>query len=367
MPRPTKRIKRKHEHVPAAPRCFLLELPIELRLLILNFALADTSDVTITVAELERNILDSSEPESTIAGIPGRYVLQVKNAYDPGMLKIGKPTLIPPPERHWGVTQSMDSGYGSATSSMCDASASRSFNTPKRDIPTSPLTSLSLRLTNKQLHAEMSAHIKHSKSSRSTIHVNYPYGIIALQKIYPSLLWHAEKICISGWYEGSSCDDLGNTSPSPFLLHADRLNNPTHGPALDEIPKETLHAANSALSRLMRTSMAPTPHATLKQISMRIFYPKESAYSLLWSSDASPIAVALKNICGGKIEMKLWRGGCGSGVVMNVRPSPQGRHVSTTWRKFRGPRAKETVCWQSFGVEDAWKKDVPEEECWIVA
>jgi hypothetical protein len=351
MGRPAKRMKREEP----TPRCFFLEIPIEIRLLIFDFALAETNNITISVAELEKNIFASSGPDETIEGIPGKYVPLIKNELDAKMMEIGKVEVISRPGLldGKGPTASMDSGYGSFETSS--AVAGGKFGRPNHRPEIPLLTSMSLFLTNRQIHDEMTAHIIHPTSARSTLNVNYPYGIIVLETLYPCLLRYAEKICISGWYDGQ----IEGTPFDQPTSTRERYRLP-----LSDTPKEVYDIANSALARLMHTTMGPIQHPTLKSISFRVFYPKEEQYSIIWSCNDSPVVVGLRNTCGGKIDMKVLRGNSGNGVVMNITPRSKNRHLTTTWRKFQGSRIKELGAWRNFGNSTMWNKDAPEGECW---
>jgi hypothetical protein len=263
----------------APSRCFLLSLPIELRLQIYNWALVETSDVTVTVAEREHNTFDDSESVSTIEGLPGSYVPVIRNEYDAELLKVGMPTTLPPLGLdQLGVNASMDSGYGSFGS--CDRTPSSGYNlrsaASQPAIP--PLTSLSILLTNKQIHEEFSLHIKHPTASHSTLHVTYPYGIIVLQELYPALLRHCEKVCVSGYYDGDN--SASSTSSSrPQAGGGNRSHTATQrGPAVPIVDRKTHKAATAALTRLTRTILSPDTHATLKSMEMRMFYPDETRY-----------------------------------------------------------------------------------------
>ncbi|QDS76741.1 hypothetical protein FKW77_001339 [Venturia effusa] len=350
MARPQKRVKREHLVEKPAPRWQFLELPIEVRLLIYDYAIAETDHITVSVAELERNIFDDSVPKETIEGIPGQFVPLVKNGFEPQMMEIGKVETIPLPDilGPSTLTGSMDSGYGSfdASSSVGGGPLGR-LKHP--EVPL--LTAMSLLLTNRQVYQEMTAHIKHPTSRRSTLHVNYPYGVIVLETLYPTLLRYAEKICISGWYEGISD---GSEFASPGAAGRDDPTIP-----LISTPKSVYELANSALARLVRTTMPRVAHPTLKHLSFRIFYPREAEYSVIWSCNQSPIPVALKNMCGGKVDMKVLRGGLGNGVVMNVEPLADARHLATVWRRFQGSKSKERDAWKSFGDERTWSGHCP--------
>ncbi|TID19959.1 hypothetical protein E6O75_ATG07419 [Venturia nashicola] len=354
MARPKKRVKREHVFAEPTPPCQFLELPIEVRLLIYDYAIAETNHITISVAEVEKNIFDDSTPKETVEGIPGQFIPLVKHGFDPKMMEIGKVDMIPLPDILGTRTliTSMDSGYGSFD-------AFNSTGGGKLGSPNHPelplLTAMSLFLTNRQIHQEMTAHVKHPTSERSTLHVNYPYGIIVLETLYPSLLRYAEKICISGWYERTGDDEESSNGFGPCLTQG--VNRPSI--PLTHIPSSVYELANSSLARLIRTTLPKNLHPTLKSLSFRIFYPRESEYSVIWSCNQSPIPVALKNMCGGKVGMKVLRGGLGNGVVMDVEPMVEKRCLTTVWRRFQGGRTGEAEAWRSFGDERTWRRDCP--------
>jgi hypothetical protein len=364
MPRPAKRVKRE-------ARCYLLSIPIELRLQIYNWALAECSDVTITVAEREANIFGSPDLTSTIKGLPPNYTPVIRNSYDPTLLRVGRPDVIPLPDlgdsngAAVAVTTSIDSGYGSVSESMC--SAGTSYSSDSGTISAQPaiphLTSLSLLLANRQIHEEFSLHIKHPTACHSTLHVTYPYGLIVLQELYPAALRHCEKVCISGFYDASQSTAWGPARTSDGRRHTTSPRN--KGPELPAITAETHVAATKALQRLTQTLLPRTAHPTFKSLTMRIFYPDEQRYGMLWGCDASPIVVALRNTAGGKFDMKVWRGRCGNGVVMKVEPNLGGRSVCTVWKKYSKERKAEGLAWSKFGDEQAWDEEVREEVDWF--
>lgn len=359
MVRPQKRVKREHISEEPAPRCQFFEIPIEVRLLIYGYAIAETNHITISVAEVERNIFDDSTPKETVEGIPGQFVPLIRSGFDPKMMEIGKVEMIPLPDLLGTrtLTGSMDSGYGSFDA-FDTSSARRGGKFGRPEHPEVPLlTAMSLFLTNRQIHEEMTAHLKHPTSERSTLHVNYPYGIIVLETLYPSLLRYAEKICLSGWYEGAG-DSEGKGDRSPY----ERAHTPQPNASnitLPNTPDTVYDLANSSLSRLILTTLPRTAHPTLKSLSFRIFYPREAEYSAIWSCNQSPIPVALKNMCGGKIDMKILRGGLGNGVVLNVEPMVEKRLLTTVWRRFQGGRSRELNAWKMFGDERTWRGDFP--------
>lgn len=352
--RPVKRLKQ-------APKCYFLDIPIELRLQIYDWVLADSSDVTITVAERERNIFDDADSGSSIRGLPGKYIPIMQNVYNSELLRIGMPAAIPLPgleelNSTIGAGTSIDSGYASAGTSLCSPT-SRGVETPTPHTA-APLASLSLLLTNSQIHAEFSLHMKHPTAAHSTLHVTFPYGILVLQELYPSLLRHCEKICISGFYDGSHSPTWGptRTTYGTITESASRAtrDRDAKGPRLPDMSEETDKAATSALARLTRTLLSRTAHPTLKTLHMRMFYPDENRYGMLWGCENSPVVVALRNTCGGLFDMEVWRGRCGNGVILKVEAASMSRGVTTVWRRIKGDVKQEKNAWRVFADEVSW-------------
>ncbi|KAF2423198.1 hypothetical protein EJ08DRAFT_701323 [Tothia fuscella] len=327
------------------PRCYLLTIPLELRLQIYDYALEELSDVTITVAERERNTFDSADPAGIVKGLPGEYIPVVKNCFDSDLLKIGKPDVIPLTRLNdLDVGVSIDSGYGSFG---LDGKSS----TEQPCVP--HLTSLSLLLTNRQTHEEFALHIRHPTACHSTLHVTYPYGLIVLQELYPTLLRHCAKVNISGFYDASHSPSWGPTGSTTQRRQISTTSSRNQGPPIPTITLQTHDAATGALTRLTQILLSKTPHPTFQSLSMRIFYPDEQRYGILWECDASPTVVVLRNTAEGNFDMKVWRGRCGNGIETVVLPT-KGRHVSTAWRKFNGDRKVEGRAWGCFGDGEVW-------------
>jgi hypothetical protein len=104
------------------------------------------------------------------------------------------------------------------------------------------------------------------------------------------------------------------------------------------------------LGTLVRQILPPTPAPLFRKLEMRIFYPDESTYSSVWGDERSPIVEALRNICGGNIDMEVWRGRRGSGVLLVARPNPTSRIISTIWRRLGDSREES----EGFVVGGMW-------------
>jgi hypothetical protein len=109
---------------------------------------------------------------------------------------------------------------------------------------------------------------------------------------------------------------------------------------------------------LVRTLLPPTAQQPplFRKLELRTYYPDECAYSQVWSDEGSPVIDTLRNTCGGLIDMEVWRGRTGCGVVVKVRPQPGSRVVSTIWRRLPEGRAEG-----SWAVGEKWGGEEVEE------
>lgn len=110
----------------------------------------------------------------------------------------------------------------------------------------------------------------------------------------------------------------------------------------------TSKLAISALTLMVRTLFSPPPtadsctvsihkqSAQCTYLSSRLLYPGPSAYSFVWADTNSPISHILRNVCGGKFDMKVLRSEPGVGLWTTVKPKPEARVVSTSWENWRG-------------------------------
>ena len=210
--RRVERVEDAEEPIPS----LLLKIPLELRLQIYDYAL---SDITITVAEQERNAFDSTNPEEDgeIEGLPSKYVPLVKNEYDPDMVMVGPPKVVP----YQGILDqyalpqlsatnslagvSMDSGYASAGSSMYSIATTSTTSLPLFDLTNKPssapaVTNIALLEVNKQIRQEMLAHLQSRTCKQTTLYMTYPFGLLVLRHHYPALLKYTKNIVITGQY-----------------------------------------------------------------------------------------------------------------------------------------------------------------------
>lgn len=358
------------------PRCHILELPTELRLQVYDYVLRDSEAITIASAAIahdcssNNNNNDSSKNDSNkndsnnnsgrsgsvskaIDGLPSNHLPLVTTYYDPDLLSISTPpTLVP-------------------HNALADAPA----------VP----TPLSLLLTNRHLNSELGSHLHHPRTHRSSLYITYPYGLLVCQAQCPHLLQQARHIRISGAYTGASSssstkaasptlasralpgNDSGyfsfsrSPSASPSSSSSSSSSSPSSSSATSSPSSPAPHTtptasttalATSALSSLVRTVLSPSPSRAplFRSLELRIYYPDEGAYYGVWGDDSSPIVVALRSICGGAIDVEVWRGRRGTGVRLVARPNPASRVVSTVWRRLGDGREES----EGFVVGEGW-------------
>lgn len=388
--RPSKRRRVETDEIKhTSPSSMLLRIPLELRLQIYDYAL---SDVTITVAEQERNMFDSAiELDGEIEGVPSRYAPLIKNEYDPALMMVGPPTTVPyksimdqgaisqacASNTLAGVSMaSMDSGYASAGSSMYSIASTSTTSLPLSTLAEKlsivpAVTNMALLQVNKQIRNEMLTQMQSRTAKQTTLYATYPYGLLVLQHHYPALLKYSKHVIITGQY--TSPDEASPSAASPTPP-----------------PDATQVAASKALQALTRTmyksyrKVEPAVYyATMPTLHMRIYYPDERRYSSIWGDSTSPIVTAMQLIPSGYIETKTWRGRTANGVTMKVSP-PKAEHQDDWRRAFcsvfrrakascllsgrtpmrRTTRRTEDFWEESFGDADMFEALVPEEKCW---
>jgi hypothetical protein len=225
-----------------------------------------------------------------------------------------------------------------------------------------------------------------------SLYVTYPYGVLVLKSMYPYLLKQARRVYISGYYTGSKSSPPSPTSfgfsdpdrltPSNSFAVAESFGAPTSGrsflnssqmniphtrpppttttnttrprlrldpprPSRTQSSFPAFSAATStlapaALGHLIRT-LFPATQSQCTQLTARILYPGENSYGTVWADSDSPASHILRNVYGGKIDMKVKRGGCGTGLLLTARPKIDGRNVSTSWENWRVGRGREGV------------------------
>jgi len=337
------------------PRCYFLELPTELRLQIYDYALAESESVTIasaTVLDEQGESFNSQTSFNSIPELPDDHVPLIKSLHDPGLLSITTPPTIRSPA----------SSFASSTTSVTSLESGSSQSSQISDFPILDdygivSAALSLRRACRYINDELSSHLSHQLTTKSTLHISYPYGLLVLKDRCPQLLRQAKEIHIYGAYavDGDSVR-RSQTTDARATRSSQQRREP---PSLPAVPRSVVEASTSALGSLVRTILSPEGHSTLEKLELRIYYPYEDSYSQVWSDDNSPVVVALQNTCGGKIEMVCWRGRNGTGLHLTTKPNPNQRVVSTVWKRMddwggegRGEDCERWVIGDIAGIED---------------
>ncbi|RAR08874.1 hypothetical protein DDE83_005791 [Stemphylium lycopersici] len=222
-----------------------------------------------------------------------------------------------------------------------------------------------------------------------SLYVSYPYGVLVLKSQYPYLLKQARRVYISGHYTplqepeeyaSSETSEDERLTPSNSFAAAS-FNVPASGPStrvassassasrrtarqsapvnpprpclrmdaplahesrytsnittcFPPFSKPTATYAPAALAHLIST-LFPKDIAPITKFTARILFPGENAYGSVWGDDNSPVTHILRNICGGKIDMKVLRCNLGTGLRLTARPKPETRIVSTSWVNWK--------------------------------
>ncbi|KAK5014298.1 hypothetical protein LTR16_001535 [Cryomyces antarcticus] len=271
------------------PRCQFLELPTELRLLIYSYAIHDTDAITISAAQLV-----GPYPDIT------HRLYGDKRSPLPGL-----------PSNHEAVIRT-----------HYDASLLSIAHPPTIDVSraayeTAPATPAALLLLNRQIHNEVSAHLDLHCNRNASLYVSFPLGLHVFRTVCPQLLRHARSIHICGAYASKS---------EPWTKPGNNTVNSKH------------HRRD--------------PMILLRKFELRIYYPGGENYQSVWADDNSPIVVALRNICGGIIDIECWRGQKGTGVYLTARPN-RSRIIGTVWRRLEEGRPMRPEV-GSFAVDAKW-------------
>ncbi|KAF2183799.1 hypothetical protein K469DRAFT_581596 [Zopfia rhizophila CBS 207.26] len=326
-------------------RCYFLELPTELRLEIYDYCLTDTNSITVTSAAVTDHSSEKNNnaPRTDIPGLPPDHIPLIRYHYDPSLLSISSPPTI--------INKGSD--LRSSPRSFC---ARLPYPTP-----------LALLQTNHQIHDELSHLMRMRRGNPANggmaLYISYPYGVLVLKALYPSLPRQARNVYISGYYnlkqrpvpheshESSSGSRRTNPNVHPRTRPRLRMGSPpTMSQKLLPYPEATAETAHVALGTLVRSILSPAPAPLLRKLEIRVFYPGESTYSSVWADEESPIVEILSNVCGGKIDIEVFRGRRGNGVALVAYPNPRGRIISTVWRRLGNSKEES----EGFVIGEHW-------------
>jgi hypothetical protein len=366
-----------------------LSLPTELRCQIYDYLLIDSQAITISAGYLTvfGNRIQDRARKHDIPGLPLGLAPLVRQTRDASLLSVAKPPEVAIDHGRMGSVEQDTSTLGMpaplALSLTC-----RLVNDEFTDYMRGRRQIRTARARSAKPDAEEIEPTVEDDEEGLSLYVTYPYGVLVLKSMYPYLLKQARRVYISGHYTnpkdsgpGSSTSSFGSDeerlTPSNSFAVAEsfgalpRIRSARQPPTRSSINRRasneraarprlrldpplpqrqrsatstdlafpaysdtTKALAPAALTTLIRTLFPPTPSRCTK-LSARILFPGENSYGTVWSDDNSPATHILRNICGGKIDMKVKRSALATGLCMTARPRPDSRIVSTSWEQWR--------------------------------
>ncbi|KAK7730167.1 hypothetical protein SLS57_001828 [Botryosphaeria dothidea] len=330
-------------------KSLLLELPVELRLLIYDYALFSYEHVTISTG-LKGSFAspvdsgyasdDGHDSDELIPGLPSDFEPAVLPRFDPDFLHLEQPPIFE---------------NSHADSAAKDGAASDDDDPLARHRANLPLTTpLALLQTNRQIKDELTWHLKSQRTQerKLSLYMTYPYGLLVFQNLCPDLIRLVRSIHISGYYYPPHAQEQVKRAAECRWLQ--RLY--TQPPPIDE---SVIKFANDALKRLTRTILSPSPKIPMEELEMRIYHPGPKGNELIWRGDgpSSPICVALCNTHGGSIESSVTQGGRGAGAWLKITPNEEARTLTQRWKRFTDGNSKEEC--EGWVVNPEWPLPPP--------
>lgn len=320
-----------------ADDCPFLALPVELRLQIYAACLLDSPAITISSAEITGSHPDIihrlyGESRTPYDGLPQNHEPVITERYDARLLSITNPALIP----------------ANSASTLDDGSP---YAKDYGDCP-------SLLLVNRQIHTELKSHFNLTTTRRTSLFLSLPHGLHVFRTLAPSLIRQTRSLHIAGTY-----------TPIAFSpTHRAWLpGQGPHHPSLESrFNGKVLPDSSTQLADLIKSCFGPENRHRIEKLELRVYYPGEDSYSVVWGDDQSPIVLALRNIYTGDISITVYRGRYGTGVYLSAKPNggeseERRRVVSTVWRRLEEGRRNEPKC-GSWVVDPRWPEWEVEEE-----
>jgi hypothetical protein len=336
-----------------------LSLPLELRLIIYALALEDSRELTIGTV-IDRSAFPT---KSIIPGIPDNQTVIVRNGFDEDLLsfisfapqKWSDPTRTPISSgaaTPYSVASTPGFSLNSAIAAM-QRTQSYFGNFSNLTIEASPepeFSPYSLLATCRQVQEELEDYMARRAAIPLKLHVSFPFGVIALQHMYPALLQSVCDIHIGGFYTAEWDKHISNETravstqslkPKHSGYSADMPSE--RGPNAPNISFATHSASISALNAIFET-LAPAPLRaplpSLKSISISTFTPKRAGTKETFEVSLAPCMIAMHHIARGFIDSWTWSNELG-GTAWSVKITGiaegqrDGRHMTNNWPVWR--------------------------------
>lgn len=338
-------------------KCLLLELPVELRLLIYDYALFTHDHVTISTGlkcsfaspvDSGYESDDGRDSDDLIPGLPSDFEPVVLPRFAPDFLHIDQPPIF---DTCAVAVAAEEDRHGESDNDADEDPVAH----PRANLPLT--TPLALLQTNRQIKDELTWHLKSQRAQdrKIALYLTYPYGLLVFQHMCPDLIRLVRSIHISGYYYPTHAQEQVKQARDYHWMQ--RLF--TQPPPTDE---SVIKAANSALKKMTRTILSPTPKTPMEELELRIYHPGPKGNELIWRSDGptSPICVALSNTFGGTIDSSVIQGGRGVGAWLKITPNEEARTLTQRWKRFNDGNSKEEC--EGWVVSPEWPRAQPEAE-----
>ncbi|KAH7411608.1 hypothetical protein DE146DRAFT_243003 [Phaeosphaeria sp. MPI-PUGE-AT-0046c] len=378
----------------------LLSIPTELRCQIYDYLLVDSQAITVSAAYMTvyGNRIQDRARKQVIPGLPLDLTPIVRHTRDASLLSVTNPAQVAIDSK---CMASME--HGSSTLGMpAPLALLLTCHLVKDELTDYMRGKKKIKAVRAQsvasgAGADADNAVAEDDDEGLSLYVTYPYGVLILKSLYPYLLKQARRVYLSGYYtspktvepgsptassDESSDERLTPTSsfaiasssfttappaPGQSLLNRSMISNKRRRTSADNTARTRLRLdmptprqqrratdvelafplysdvtcalATSALTTMIRTLFPPEGTQQCTKLSSRILYPGQNAYSFVWADKHSPITHILRNVCGGKFDMRVQRSDPGVGLYTTVRPKPDGRIVSTSWENWRAEQA----------------------------
>jgi hypothetical protein len=328
--------------------CPILQLPLELRLQIYRYLLLDQQDLVVGTVRKERNLFSSEDEKGHdtkwpygLEGVPADQVPIIRYGLHKRLLTVEDAPMIPATAvladgstcrgtRESYIGNGPFGYYSEATPFYyADRVLSTSAAGQKPMILGKELlynhVEPSLRRVCQQISTDLIFNTVATNQQELRLFMSFPYGCIIAWHLHQQygILDHLKNLYISGVYHSVAMAALETTQS--FSRPANRFRYHAQTPAV-------LAVATQALRSLISHVLGSPAHPTFRRLELRAFCPGDSNYRHLWD-DSSPLAVVLKSISGGELDMGIGRFKTGSTVQFVAEPRPEKRHIRCWWAK----------------------------------
>ncbi|OAL01564.1 hypothetical protein IQ06DRAFT_292432 [Phaeosphaeriaceae sp. SRC1lsM3a] len=375
-----------------------LSIPTELRCQIYDYLLVDSQAITVSAAYITvfGNRIQDRARKHDVPGLPLDLTPIVRQKRDASLLSVTNPAEVAIDNDCMASIEQDCSTLG-MPAPLALLLTCHLVNDELNDYMRGKKQIKAARAQSVASGADTGNAIAEDDNEGLSLYVTYPYGVLILKNMYPYLLKQARRVYLSGYYTSQKTVEPGSptlssdessderlTPTSSFAVASASFSTAPQAPGLSQsqsflsrsmvsnkrrrtsadntartrlrldmpTPRQQRRAsdlevafplysditsalATLALTTMIRTLFPPEGTQQCTKLSSRILYPGQNAYSYVWADKHSPITHILRNVCGGKFDMRVLRSDPGVGLYTTVTPKPDGRIVSTSWENWR--------------------------------